>query len=177
MSACPAVKQQSVIAKKNFFNFNEKSAKNKSNQEPPKAFQHYCFPITLSAFSHSNFRCVFSPSHQEKIVFLAKRPLSRPSFDSFWPHKMLSTETWDFTLWFTFCSSYLFVSIFMCFLSGECHEISMSFEPEPGQSQSLCTECVYVMCKAERGLALCKIDATKCLVNLRQKGNFLLQFT
>lgn len=157
MSACPTVSccQTAVChRKKNFFNFNEKSFKNKSNQEPPKAFQHYCFPITLSAFSHSNFRCVFSPlPTQEKIVFLAKRPLSRPSFDSIWPHKMLSTETWDFTLWFTFCSSYLFVSIFMCFLSGECHEISMSFEPEPGQSQSLCTECVYVLLRL-RGASL-----------------------
>lgn len=77
MSACPAVKQQSIIAK-NFFNFNEKSARNKSNQESPKAFQHYCFPITLSAFSHSNFRCVFSPSHQEKIVFLANAHFRDP---------------------------------------------------------------------------------------------------
>lgn len=179
----PTVKQQSVIAKK-FFNFNEISAKNKSNLKPQ---------MQITLLLSYNFECffalkfamrIFPPAklYVCEIVVFVTRPLPRPSYLPLIPpgpirscQLRLSPAFDNFTLWFTlplcFFSSYLFVSIFICFLSGDTMKSACHSSSRRARAYVYSVSNVRHPLRLKGG-ALWKIDATKCLVNLRQKGIF-----
>jgi len=153
--------------------------------------KHYCSSITLSGFHfHTTFSNPLPSSAPLWVVCLCEivirayhiRP-TRESLDC----NALSTEALPALDSFTWLCGYIFhiypscldfihtlscvcaFSIFICFSFWGEHKISMS--------QQVFYYVIRESVLCVWGETFLKIDATKCLVNLRLKENSLLQFT